>query len=118
MEVAQGDVFWADLPEPVGSETGFQRPVVVVQGDDFNASNIATVVCIPLTSNLRLARLPGNTLLMTRRTGLPRPSVANASQIFAPDRSRLGDRIGRVSRAELQRIFAGIDAVLGRARQL
>ena len=116
MVITQGDIFWADLPEPVGSEPGFRRPAVVVQGNLFNSSELATVVCVPLTGNLRLARLPGNTLLASRRTGLPRPSVANASQIFAADRSRLTERIGRVSRIELQLIFDGIDTVLGRRR--
>ncbi len=70
MVVAQGDIWWADLPEPTGSGPGFRRPVVVVQGDAFNASRIATVVCVPLTSNLRWAAAPGNVLLSARLTGL------------------------------------------------
>ena len=70
MVVAQGDIWWADLPEPTGSGPGFRRPVVVVQGDAFNASRIATVVCVPLTSNLRWADAPGNVLLSARLTGL------------------------------------------------
>ena len=61
--IAQGDVCWADLADPAGSEPGFRRPVVVVQGDAFNRSRLATVVCVPLTSNLKWADAPGNVLL-------------------------------------------------------
>lgn len=79
VEVAQGEVWWANLPEPAGSGLGFRRPVIVVQGDHLNRSKIATVVCIPLTSNLTWANAPGNVLLPSKLLGLPKDSVANAS---------------------------------------
>ena len=93
MVISQGEVWWADLPEPSGSEPGFRRPVVVVQGDAFNRSQIATVVCVPLTSNLRWAEAPGNLLLASKVTGLPKDSVANVSQLVTLDKSSLTDRI-------------------------
>ena len=114
MVVAQGDVCWATLPDPVGSGPGFRRPVVIVQGDGFNASRIATVVVVPLTSNLRWAPAPGNVLLQAGRTGLPRDSVANVSQIATIDRAILSDRVGRLSPTDLQLVLDGIDVVLGR----
>ena len=77
MVITQGDVWWADLGEPAGSEPGFRRPVLVVQGDAFNRSRIATVVCVVLTSQLKWADAPGNVLLSARATGLPKDSVAN-----------------------------------------
>ncbi|HEX4965087.1 MAG TPA: type II toxin-antitoxin system PemK/MazF family toxin [Thermoanaerobaculia bacterium] len=58
MVIHQGEVWWADLPEPVGSEPGFRRPVIIVQTDRFNQSRIATALCVPLTSNVRLADSP------------------------------------------------------------
>ncbi|MCA1696445.1 MAG: type II toxin-antitoxin system PemK/MazF family toxin, partial [Actinobacteria bacterium] len=67
--ISQGDVCWASLADPAGSGPGFRRPVAIVQGDTFNASRIATVVVVPLTSNGRLAAAPGNVLLATTRTG-------------------------------------------------
>lgn len=112
--IAQGDVCWADLPEPAGSGPGFRRPVLVVQGDAFNRSKVATVVCVPLTSNLRWAEAPGNVFLPARSSGLPRDSVANVSQIVALDRSFLTERVGRVSRKQLDLVLAGLDVVLGR----
>ncbi len=114
MVVAQGEVWWADLDDPSGSEPGFRRPVVVVQGDSFNRSRIATVVCVPLTSNLRWAEAPGNALLTTRETGLPKSSVANVSQIVALDRAVLAERAGRLPRQKLALVLSGIDVVLGR----
>lgn len=114
MVVSRGDVCWASLPDPKGSAPGFRRPVVVVQGDAFNQSRIATVVVVPLTSNLRWAAAPGNVMLAARRTGLPRDSVANVSQFLAIDRDVLTERTGHLAEDELALILAGIDTVLGR----
>jgi mRNA interferase MazF len=113
--IHQGEVWWADLPEPVGSEPGFRRPVIVVQGDRFNKSRIATVLCVPLTSNIRLADSPGNFLLSSRSTGLPRDSVANVSLVLAVNKRQLVECVGQISQRELELIFGGIDMVLGRA---
>ena len=112
--IAQGDVCWADLPEPVGSGPGFRRPVLVVQGDSLNRSRLATIVCVPLTSNLRWADAPGNVLLSARSSSLSKDSVANVSQIVTIDRALLAERVGRVSKKQLELVFAGVDIVLGR----
>lgn len=112
--IAQGEVWWADLPPPAGSEPGFRRPIVVVQGDALNRSRIATVLCVPLTSNVRWADAPGNVLLSARTTGLPKDSVANVSQVVALDRAVLTERVGKLPRAKVELLLAGIDVVLGR----
>src|SRR5947209_2689580 len=109
MVVAQGHVYWADLPAPTGSGPGFRRPVVVVQGDALNRSRIGTAVCVPLTSNLRWKDAPGNVLLSARSTGLSKDSVANVSQIVALDRMLLNERAGKLSTAKLQLLLTGID---------
>lgn len=114
MVISQGEVWWADLPAPTGSGTGFRRPVVVVQGDALNRSRIATVVCVPLTGNLRWANAPGNVSLSARLTGLPKDSVANVSQIVTLDRDLLTERVGKLPRPKLDLIFTGIDVVFGR----
>lgn len=112
--IAQGDVWWADLGEPTGSEPGFRRPVLIVQGDSFNRSGLRTVVVVPLTSNLRWADAPGNVRLSPRMTGLDRDSVANVSQVTTLDRAALTERVGAVSDRKLELILAGVDIVLGR----
>lgn len=112
--IAQGEVWWADLGEPAGSEPGFRRPVVVVQGDAFNASSLRTVVCVVLTSNLKWGEAPGNVPLQARATGLTKPSVANVSQLITIDRTALTERAGRLSASNLELVLGGIAVVLGR----
>ena len=114
MVVSQGDVWWADLGAPTGSAPGFHRPVVVVQGDAFNRSRIATVVCVPLTSNLRWAEAPGNVILAARTTRLPKDSVANVSQLVTLDRSTLQEHIVKLPPRRIEAILSGIGVVLGR----
>lgn len=114
MVISQGEIWWADLRAPKGSEPGFRRPVVVVQGDALNRSRIATVVCVPLTSNLKWADAPGNVLLPARSTSLPKNSVANVSQIVALDKTFLTERVGKLSAAKVDLVLTGIDVVLGR----
>jgi mRNA interferase MazF len=112
--IGQGEVWWADLGEPIGSEPGFRRPVLVVQGYSMNRSRIATAVCVPLTTNLKWGEAPGNVVLKAKLTGLPKDSVANLSQIVALDKTALTERVGRISKQQLQLVFAGLDIVLGR----
>jgi mRNA interferase MazF len=112
--ISQGEIWWADLPAPTGSGPGFRRPVAVVQGDALNQSRISTVVCVPLTSNLKWALAPGNVSLSARVAGLPKDSVANVSQVISLDKSLLTERIGKLPRAKLELLFSGIDLVLGR----
>jgi mRNA interferase MazF len=88
--------------------------VVVVQGDSLNRSRIATVVCIPLTSNVKWANAPGNVMLSPSLTGLAKDSVANVSQIVSLDKALLTDRAGRLQRTQLALVLSGIDVVLGR----
>ena len=114
MVISQGYVYWADLPAPTGSGPGFRRPVIVVQGDALNRSRVRTVVCVPLTSNLRWADAPGNVLLSARATGLPKDSVANVSQVVSLDRILLSREVGKLSKRQLDLILGGIDIVLGR----
>ncbi len=99
---------------PAGSGPGFRRPVIVVQGNPLNRSRLRTVVCVPLTSNLKWEAAPGNTFLSAKAVGLPTDSVANASQLFAVDRAFLRDRIGRLAPKRLEQILTSIDVVLGR----
>ena len=114
MVVSQGDVWWADIAEPIGSAPGFRRPVVVVQCDPINRSRIGTVVCVPLTSNLKWADAPGNVLLKANVTGLSRDSVANVSLVVALDRDQLTERVGKLPPRLLAAVINGIDTILGR----
>lgn len=112
--VSQGELWWADLPEPLGSEPGYRRPIIVIQGDLFNQSSINTVVAVLVTGNLRRANSPGNIYMSSTITGLPQDSVANITQIVTIDRRRLLERVGRLSRADLEVVLSGVDFLLGR----
>lgn len=114
MVVSQGEVWWADLLEPAGSGPGLTRPVVIIQGEALNRSRIATVIVVPLTTNLAWAEAPGNFLLPARTSGLPRDSVVNVSQVLTIDKKLLRDRVGKLPRAKVDLILSGIDLVLGR----
>lgn len=113
MVAARGEVWWVDLREPVGPEPGFRRPALVVQVDPLNASRLQTTVAVILTSNLRLEAYPGNVLLPSRATGLPRDSVANVSQVVTLDKALLDDRAGKVNHALMARVDEGLRLVLG-----
>ena len=108
----RGEVWWATLRPPPGSEPGYRRPVLVVQGDEFNASKINTVVVIMLTSNTALQAAPGNVLLSRRSTRLPRASVANVSQIMTLDKSFLTKRIGSLDQSVMSEVDDGLRLVL------
>jgi mRNA interferase MazF len=112
MVIRRGEIWWASLPEPSGSEPGSRRPLLIVQADDFNRSRIATVLGVILTTNLSLAEAPGNVLLESRLTGLPRDSVANVSQIVTADRRFLTERVSKLDARSLLQVENGLRVVL------
>ena len=112
MVIKRGQVWWAALPEPQGSEPGYRRPVVVVQADSFNASRIRTVLAVVLTSNLKRDKAPGNVRVPAREAGLPKPSVANVSQLLAIDRMFLHERCGRLRAQTMAAIDSGLRLIL------
>ena len=112
MVVERGDIWWADLAEPEGSEPGFRRPVLIVQADAFNRSRLHTAIAVVLTSNLRLVDAPGNVLMPARATGLPKDSVANVSQVITVDREFLTEKVGRLRGQLLRDLDGGLRLVL------
>ena len=109
----RGEIWWASLRPPRGSEPGYRRPVLILQQDDFNRSRIATVIAVILTSNLRLQAAPGNVLLRSRDSNLPKDSVANVSQIVTLDKSVLSERVTTLPTTKLKQIENGIRLILG-----
>jgi mRNA interferase MazF len=110
--IQRGEIWWAALPSPSGSEPGYKRPILIVQSDDFNRSQIRTVIAIVITSNLRLSDAPGNVFLPRKSSGLPKDSVVNASQLVTIDKSFLIEKAGGLRVPELQDVEAGIRLVL------
>ena len=112
MVIRRGEIWWASLPDPVGSEPGYRRPVLVVQSDEFNQSRIATVIALSITSNVRLAQAPGNVLLPRKATGLSKDSVVNISQIVTVDKGLLDERISTLPVKLLKQVEDGLRMVL------
>lgn len=109
----RGEIWWASLPEPRGSEPGFRRPVLVVQSDAFNRSRIGTVVVAAISSNIKLADAPGNVLLSRRASGLPKPSVVNVSQVLTLDRTTLMESVRALAKKDMVSVENGLRLVMG-----
>jgi mRNA interferase MazF len=110
--IERGEVWWADLDEPGGSEPGYRRPVLLVQADSFNRSRLQTTIAVVLTSNVRLIDAPGNVLVPKQNSGLPKDSVANVSQVVTLDRDFLTKRAGKLPPRLLAAVDAGLKLVL------
>jgi mRNA interferase MazF len=108
----RGEIWWALLGEPQGSEPGFRRPVLIVQSNEFNESAIRTSICAVMTSNMRLAEAPGNVRVTRRASGLAQESVVNVSQLITLDKRMLTEKVGRLPAESLRDVDAGIKLVL------
>jgi mRNA interferase MazF len=111
--IRQGEVYWLQFGQPEGSAPAGRRPALVVQHDRFNRSAISTTVIVAITSNLRLAALPGNVRLSRGEAGLPRASVVNVSQIRTIDRTRLAERVGLLGAPRIREVLKGLTLLLG-----
>jgi len=108
----RGEIWWADLPDPLGSEPGFRRPVLIVQSDFFTQSRIRTVIAVGLTTNVRTAGSPGNVSLARGQGGLAKDCVVNVSQLITVDRNSLSERIGSLAPRLMDQVDAGLRLVL------
>lgn len=108
----RGEIWWADLGIPFGSEPGFKRPVIIIQDDSFNRSRIQTVIVASITTNLSLADAPGNVYLESEETGLPRNGVLNISQLSTIDRRRLTEKVSVLSQSSMSELDYGLKLVL------
>ncbi len=104
----RGNICWASLPSPQGSEPGYRRPVLVISSDAFNASRIQTVIVAVITSNRELSRAPGNVTLAQEYSGLPRDSVINVSQVLTLDRDFLDSPLAALPAELLAEVDRGL----------
>lgn len=111
--IQRGDICWADLGEPASSRPAKRRPILVVQSNSYNASRLATVIAVVITSNTSLAAMPGNVFLPTVSTGLRRDSVANVTAVITLDRADLDEPLSQLPEALMREIDQGLRQVLG-----
>ena len=112
MVIGRGEIWWANLPEPIGSSPGFRRPILVVQSDSFNQSKIQTVVVAVITKNLDLAKAPGNVSISARVSRLPIDSVVNVSQVVTIDKNLLTEFVSTLPNKKMEKIEEGLRLVL------
>ncbi|NJK43255.1 MAG: type II toxin-antitoxin system PemK/MazF family toxin [Pleurocapsa sp. SU_196_0] len=114
VNLRRGQVWWAELGEPVGSTPAYRRPVIVVQANFANQSRLPTVIVVVLTSNLDRARDPHNFVLSAEETGLPLDSVVNASQFVTLDkRLQLREYVGEIGAMSVMQLNASIAYMMG-----
>jgi len=109
----RGEIWWASLRAPKGSEPGYRRPVLVVQANEFNDSRISTVVVVAISTNLQLAAAPGNHLIRKKESKLSRDSVINVSQLITVNKDALTERISSLPGRRMAAVGEGIKLVLG-----
>ena len=107
----KGQIWWANLPDPRRSEPGFKRPVLIIQSDIFNKSNIRTIICAVITTNTKLAKAPGNLLLQKVDSHLPKESVINISQLITIDKSYLRRLVGTLNKRIMKKVDEGLKIV-------
>lgn len=110
--IRRGEIRWADLGDPRGSEPGYRRPVLVVQDDIYNRSRLATVIVLGLTSDLGYGDLPGNVTVPAEESGLDRDSVVNVTQIATVDKDWLEAPVGRLRPMLMDQVDHGLGQVL------
>ncbi|HXG68889.1 MAG TPA: type II toxin-antitoxin system PemK/MazF family toxin [Blastocatellia bacterium] len=108
----RGDIWWANLPDPVGSGPGYRRPVLLIQADSFTRSRIRTVIVAAITKNVALAQAPGNVFLPTHVSGLALDSVVNVSQIITVDKSLLTEYVSSLPVAYMTKVDKGLRLVI------
>ncbi|PNV76198.1 type II toxin-antitoxin system PemK/MazF family toxin [Leptospira inadai] len=111
--MTRGEIWWVDLGIPFGSEPGFKHPVLIIQDDSFNESNISTVIAASITSNLNLAEAPGNVILSKKDSNPSKDSVVNVSQIVTLDRERFLNKIGKLKSGKMVDVEEGLKLVIG-----
>jgi mRNA interferase MazF len=110
--IERGAIHWVDLGAPQSSRPAKYRPVLIVSSDTYNASQLATVVAVVITSNTSLAAIPGNVFLPASATGLPKDSAANVTAIVTLDKSDLDEPVGVLPRYLLDDLDRGLRRVL------
>ena len=112
MKLRRGEIWIADLPEPIGSEPGFRRPFLIVQSNQFNETRLNTVIVIAFTTNLKLADADGNMLLLAEDTGLNKDSVLNFTQLVSVDKLRLVKHVGKLSPEIMEKVNESLRLIL------
>jgi len=87
-QVKRGEIYYAALDPVVGSETGKNRPVLIVQNDVGNQYSPTTIVAVITEYSKKKATYP-ICVVIGEDSGLKKDSIVNLSQIRTVDKRRL-----------------------------
>ncbi|MCC8357018.1 MAG: type II toxin-antitoxin system PemK/MazF family toxin [Oscillospiraceae bacterium] len=110
--VRRGDIYYADLSPVVGSEQGGLRPVLIIQNNTGNHHS-PTVIAAAITSQVGKARLPTHIEIQTPDSGLTRDSIILLEQVRTLDKSRLRERMGKLSGETMNKVDDAIAVSFG-----
>lgn len=107
----RGEIYIADLNPAFGREIHKKRPVLVISSNIVN-KNFPTVIMLPFSSIVPRA-LGADTIKVSKNTGLNKDSVILAIQIRSIDKSRLVEKVGKLSGEKLIEVEDSLKLVLG-----
>ncbi len=113
MVIKRGEIYWADLPDALGSRPAFRRPVLVIQDDLYNETRLTTVIVLALTANPKMSEMKGNVFIRSDESGLPKDSVANVTQLTTINKLELTERVGQLPEWIIELVDDGLKLVLG-----
>jgi mRNA interferase MazF len=105
MVIRRGCIYWAQVDG--------RRPVLVVQAQPYNDSRLPTVLGAVLTTDTKVATMPGNVFVPAATSGLPDDAVVNVAVLVTLDKARLSGPIGEIPATELSTVDGGLRRVLG-----
>jgi mRNA-degrading endonuclease toxin of MazEF toxin-antitoxin module len=64
----RGEIWWANLPQPMMSEPGYRRPILIVSDDGFNRSDIKTIIAVIINRSIYLYNKSINSLTVNSQS--------------------------------------------------
>ena len=111
-KIKRGEIYVYDFGSNPGSIQSGLRPVLVLQGNEFNDHSPTTIVA-PITSVIKKNYLPSHVFLGPEY-GLKKPSMAMLEQLKTINQSQLGKYIGIVDDERTQKqIWKAFKKTLG-----
>lgn len=92
--IRKNEIYTYDFGNSTGSIQNGVRPVLVIQGNDFN-KNSSTTIIAPITTAIKKTFLPSHVFL-GKSYGLLKPSMAMLEQIRTVNQADLGYYVGTV----------------------
>jgi mRNA interferase MazF len=112
MMAYRGEIWIANLnPIKKSNEVGKVRPVLIFQNDELNRSEYPTTIILPLSTSLIDDAEPLR-FRVTKRDNLKKDSDILIAQIRSIDNSRLVEKVGELSKNEIEKVKELLDEIL------